>query len=58
MAPILQNAFKPGICDPADYEEALFRAIRVGVMGIHDRANPQKIQRNINVLLPPSEQRE
>jgi chemotaxis protein MotA len=39
-------------------EGTLFRAIRVGVMGIHDRVNPQRIQRNMNALLPPSEQRE
>ena len=39
-------------------EEKLFRAIRVGAIGIHDLANPQRIQRNMNAILPPSEQRE
>ena len=39
-------------------EGKLFRAIRVGAIGIHDRVNPQRIQRNMNALLPPSEQRE
>jgi len=41
-----------------DMEGTLFRAIRVGIMGIHDRVNPQKIQRTMNALLPPSQQRE
>ncbi|MBC8285122.1 MAG: MotA/TolQ/ExbB proton channel family protein [Nitrospinae bacterium] len=41
-----------------EMEGTLFRAIRVGVMGIHDRVNPQKIQRTMNALLPPSQQRE
>ena len=39
-------------------EGKLFRAIRVGAIDIHDRVNPQRIQRNMNALLPPSEQRE
>ena len=39
-------------------EEKLFRAIRVGAIGIHDLANPQRIQRNMNALLPPLDQRE
>ena len=39
-------------------EGKLFQAIRVGAIGIHDRVNPQRIQRNMNALLPPSEQRE
>ena len=39
-------------------EGKLFRAIRVGAIGIHDRVNPQRIQRNMNALLPPSDQRE
>ncbi|MBT5469050.1 MAG: biopolymer transporter ExbB [Nitrospina sp.] len=41
-----------------EMEGTLFRAIRVGIMGIHDRVNPQKIQRTMNALLPPSQQRE
>jgi len=39
-------------------EGKLFRPIRVGAIDIHDRVNPQRIQRNMNALLPPSEQRE
>ena len=39
-------------------ESTLFRAIRIGVMGIHDRVNPQRIQRSMNALLPPSMQKE
>ena len=30
----------------------------IGVMGIHDRVNPQRIQRTMNALLPPSMQKE
>ena len=41
-----------------DMEGVLGRSIRVGIIGIHDRVNPQKIQRNMNALLPPSQQRE
>lgn len=41
-----------------DMEGILFKSIRVGIIGIHDRVNPQKIQRNMNALLPPSQQRE
>ncbi len=38
-------------------EATLLKAIRVGVMGIHDRINPMKIQRNMNALLPPDKHR-
>ena len=41
-----------------DMEGVLGRSIRVGVIGIHDRINPQKIRRNMNALLPPSQHRE
>ena len=41
-----------------DMEGILGRSIRVGIIGIHDRVNPQKIQRNMNALLPPAQQRE
>ena len=41
-----------------DMEGVLAKSIRVGIIGIHDRVNPQKIQRNMNALLPPSQQRE
>lgn len=39
-------------------EGKIFWSIRVGAIGIHDRVNPQRIQRNMNAILPPSEQRE
>ena len=38
-------------------EKTLMKAIRVGVIGIHDRLNPQKIQRNMNSVLPPIHQK-
>ncbi len=38
-------------------EAMLIKAIRLGVIGIHDRLNPQKIQRSMNSLLPPDQQR-
>lgn len=38
-------------------ETTLLKAIRVGIMGIHDRVNPQKIKRNMNALLPPDHQK-
>lgn len=38
-------------------ESTLLKAIRVGVLGIHDRVNPQKIRRNMNALLPPDQQK-
>ncbi|MFQ5671547.1 MAG: motility protein A [Nitrospinales bacterium] len=38
-------------------EAMLIKAIRVGVLGINEKLNPQKIQRNMNSLLPPDQQR-
>ncbi len=38
-------------------EATLFKVIRVGIQGIHDRINPQKIKRNMNSLLPPDQQK-
>lgn len=38
-------------------ETALYKAIRVGVLGIHEKANVQKIRKNMNALLPPEQQR-
>ena len=40
-----------------DSETMLIRTIRVGVMGIHERSNPQKIQKSMNALLPPGQQK-
>ncbi len=36
-----------------DSETMLIKTIRVGIMGIFERANPQKIQKSMNALLPP-----
>jgi chemotaxis protein MotA len=38
-------------------ETMLYRAIKVGVLGIQEKANPQKIRKNMNALLPPDQQR-
>jgi chemotaxis protein MotA len=38
-------------------ETMLLKSLRVGVMGIHDRINPQKIKRNMNSLLAPHQQK-
>lgn len=38
-------------------EIMLNKATRVGILGIHDRINPQKIKRNMNSLLPPDQQK-
>ena len=39
-------------------EGTLFQAIIVGAIAIHNQVNQQRIKRNMNALLPPSEQRE
>jgi chemotaxis protein MotA len=36
-------------------ETLMCKVIRVGIMGIHDRTNPQKIKRNMNSMLPPDQ---
>lgn len=38
-------------------ETMLYRAIKVGILGIQEKANPQKIRKNMNALLPPDQQR-
>lgn len=40
-----------------EHEAMLNKALRVGILGIHDRMNPQKIRRNMNSLFPPHLQR-
>lgn len=40
-----------------DNEAMLIKAIRVGVLGINEKLHPSKIQRNMNSLLPPEQQR-
>lgn len=39
-------------------ETMLYRAIKVGVLGIYERTNPKKIRKNMNALLPPDQQRD
>ena len=38
-------------------ETMLCKVMRVGIMGIHDRTNPQRIKRNMNALLAPDQQK-
>ncbi len=38
-------------------ETMLFKAIRAGILGIHEKAHPQKIRKIMNSLLPPDQQR-
>lgn len=38
-------------------ETMLYKAIRVGILGIHEKAHPQKIRKIMNSLLPPDQQR-
>lgn len=38
-------------------ETMLYKAIKVGILGIQEKANPQKIRKNMNALLPPDQQR-
>ncbi len=45
------------LANRTESEKMLAKTIRVGIIGIHDRINPQKIQRNMNSLLPPELQR-
>ncbi|QPJ66123.1 MAG: biopolymer transporter ExbB [Candidatus Nitrohelix vancouverensis] len=42
------------LASKTDAESLTYKIIRVGVLGIHDRNNPQKIQRNMNTMLPPA----
>ena len=53
MTPLAQK-----LATRTEMEGTLFRAIRIGGMGIHDLVNPQRIQRSMNALLPPSMQKE
>jgi len=58
LANLVMTPLATKLATRTEMESTLFRAIRVGVMGIHDRINPQRIQRTMNALLPPSMQRE
>ncbi|MBM15014.1 MAG: biopolymer transporter ExbB [Nitrospina sp.] len=58
LANLVMTPLATKLASRTEMESTLFRAIRVGVMGIHDRINPQRIQRTMNALLPPSMHRE
>ena len=58
LANLVMTPLATKLATRTEMESTLFRAIRVGVMGIHERTNPQRIQRTMNALLPPSMQRE
>tara|TARA_Y100001960_G_scaffold318042_1_gene387199 strand:- start:381 stop:1214 length:834 start_codon:yes stop_codon:yes gene_type:complete len=58
LANLIMTPLAQKLATRTEMEGTLFRAIRIGVMGIHDRVNPQRIQRSMNALLPPSMQKE
>ena len=58
LANLIMTPLAAKLSSRTDMESVLFKAIRVGIIGIHDRVNPQKIQRSMNALLPPSQHRE
>ena len=58
LANLIMTPLAAKLTSRTDMESVLFKAIRVGIIGIHDRINPQKIQRSMNALLPPSQHRE
>jgi len=39
-------------------EVTLIKTIRIGVMGIFEKSNPAKIQKNMNALLSPEERKD
>ena len=58
LANLIMTPLAAKLTTRTDMEAVLFKAIRIGIIGIHDRVNPQKIQRSMNALLPPSQHRE
>ena len=58
LANLIMTPLAAKLTSRTDMEGVLFKAIRIGIIGIHDRVNPQKIQRSMNALLPPSQHRE
>ena len=58
LANLIMTPLAAKLTSRTDMESVLFKAIRIGIIGIHDRVNPQKIQRSMNALLPPSQHRE
>ncbi|MEE9257896.1 MAG: MotA/TolQ/ExbB proton channel family protein [Nitrospinaceae bacterium] len=57
LANLLLTPIAAKLSTRTETETTLAKAIRVGIIGIHDRLNPAKIQRNMNSLLAPDEQR-
>ena len=58
LANLIMTPLAAKLTSRTDMEGVLLKAIRIGIIGIHDRINPQKIQRSMNALLAPSQQRE
>ena len=58
LANLIMTPLAAKLTSRTDMEGVLLKAIRIGIIGIHDRVNPQKIQRSMNALLPPSQHRE
>ena len=58
LANLIMTPLAAKLTSRTDMEGVLLKAIRIGIIGIHDRVNPQKIQRSMNALLAPSQQRE
>jgi chemotaxis protein MotA len=58
LANLIMTPLAAKLTTRTDMEGILCKAIRIGIIGIHDRVNPQKIQRSMNALLAPSQQRE
>ena len=58
LANLIMTPIAAKLTSRTDMEGVLFKAIRIGIIGIHDRVNPQKIQRSMNALLAPDQQRE
>ena len=58
LANLIMTPLAAKLTTRTDMEGVLCKAIRIGIIGIHDRINPQKIQRSMNALLAPDQQRE
>ena len=58
LANLIMTPLAAKLTSRTDMEGVLLKAIRIGIIGIHDRVNPQKIQRSMNALLAPDQQRE
>ncbi|PIQ99009.1 MAG: biopolymer transporter ExbB [Nitrospinae bacterium CG11_big_fil_rev_8_21_14_0_20_45_15] len=54
LANLLITPVVAKLASKTESEAVIFKIVRVGVLGIHDRNNPQKIQRSMNSMLPPN----